>query len=346
MKKMRLRKKGEIQEGQQSWVLSKQERAFLETLEQINDWDNASEMEEIMEKFRECSISIDMNYYFYLVIRAFQKDGYKNDYLDKVINENDYQEWLQAYTVNGLMQSKVLCSSEIMITLITKYANLYNRLELIKRKDYYSYLIEQGEAEESFEDHIRKYGETIIKDENKAKDEEIRQLEELSNVVFPNELKEFYKEIGGIYISETFGILPVQTMIKALQDTSPSKLKGLGIIDMLFYCWGNDREDIFSYLKEEEISFLNKTYLSFGYILENDNEVWILYVDPQGFYGAVHYDQDSDVAYQKYLYPMLKKSLAKRTLSEILVTALAEEAICKIQADISFEIFEDWEKIV
>ncbi len=98
------------------------------------------------------------------------------------------------------------------------------------------------------------------------------------------------------------------------------KIKGLGIVDMIKYSWGNDRYEFDEEMESSMKNYLNENYKCFGryrteYGVEAAN---YLYFDNEGKFESIFYHQDDfDELLEGDLNPMMKKSLANQTFWEL-----------------------------
>ncbi|WP_160112091.1 SMI1/KNR4 family protein [Aquimarina sp. AU58] len=319
----------------QPWNLSDAEKSFLEAKEMIDDWENAEEMTVVMENFKKCSQAVNLDYYFYSALYSFYIDGHSNAYLDKQIQSKEYMIWYEHNTTMKLLNEGKLKMATLQAELIRTFVERYNRLGYIERKDYYSHLVEEGENEENFDTHLEKYGGYSMLEENtQATTSQIEYLEKLAGVKFPNELKDFYRTIGSLSgMEDIFAIPSVNKLLTNLKRTDESKLCGLGVKDIILYYWGGFN----TILSQDDIDLLNKQYISFGYLQENDSSVYILYFDQQERFGVLYYDQNHPHILEKSLISMLKNSIARKSLSEILMIALVDSSHQAIGGYCSFE---------
>lgn len=160
--------------------------------------------------------------------------------------------------------------------------------------------------------------------------EDICQLEARTHAIIPKDLKDFYQIIGGVKSdslneNNCIDIFPVNYLLDKLDATeSWSKIRSLGILDMILFSWGNDRYEILE-LDNEMIEYLNSQYTSFGWFRTDDNleSATYLYFDKKGHFGSIPYHQDDfDDLLTCYLTPLMTQSLAIQTFEELIVESL------------------------
>lgn len=160
--------------------------------------------------------------------------------------------------------------------------------------------------------------------------ESITQLETRAQVVLPKDLKDFYQKIGSIQSNSlnennSIDLFSVSYMLEKLDDTDHwSKIRSLGILDMILFNWGNDREEILE-LSSKMTEYLNSQYISFGSFRTDDNleSATYLYYDTNGHFGSIPYHQDDfDDLFTNYLKPMMKQSPATQSFQELIAESL------------------------
>ena len=125
-------------------------------------------------------------------------------------------------------------------------------------------------------------------------DEEIIDtLETSAGGPFPQRLRQFYRELGGISVAPEYSdywihLCSAQELFDGLmkRDRHYEKLYSLGLIDMIRYRWDNDRPE-FDQLDQDLVETINNRYKGIGWKLGT-----YFYFDEAGRFGSVYYHQD------------------------------------------------------
>nr|WP_295925006.1 SMI1/KNR4 family protein [uncultured Dyadobacter sp.] len=160
--------------------------------------------------------------------------------------------------------------------------------------------------------------------------ESISQLEARAQVVLPKDLKDFYQTIGSIKSdslneNNSIDLFSINYLLEKLDETDNwSKMRSMGILDMILFNWGNDRDEILE-LSSKMTEYLNSQYIAFGWFSTDDNleSATYLYFDSNGLFGSIPYHQDDfDDLFTNYLRPMMKQSPATQTFEELIVESM------------------------
>jgi hypothetical protein len=214
----------------------------------------------------------------------------------------------------------------------------YNTRETARRREYYDGLVARGDKSETFEQHLEKYSD-LIRTGDTATAAEIEKLSALVKRPLPAELVEFYTQIGKLRgREEGIGIRvePVKELLRRTGDPSLApyeRYRSLGLADMMRACWGNDRFEFDpknGEISAAELQAINEKYTCIGWV-ESDLGVeahTYAYFDAEGRFGTVFYHQDAfDELYEHAFIPMLQKSSARSTLSDVLLEWLRNDTV-------------------
>ena len=210
----------------------------------------------------------------------------------------------------------------------------HNERETRLRRDYYAYLQTQEPQEESFEEHLQRYG-FLVRLAEPAKPEEARELEQLAGVSLPLELRELYDSLGGLQVHNPVAagiqLFPVPELLRRLRLPSGwERFRSLGLIHMMLASWSNDRPELEpgGLLRADEIERLNAAYKCVGWIPTSNGEGFrYIYFDGSGKLGTLRVHQDAFAElYSEDLLPMQTRSPADDNLSSIVITGLREAA--------------------
>lgn len=201
------------------------------------------------------------------------------------------------------------------------WVDVQNAAELVERKEYYDYLVEDEGLDESFEEWNSDMSVVSINDDQATPDE-IAKLAEMSQREFPQQLVDFWQEVGKFggeaHMGEIIIDLPsTKNFLYNFSDESPryEKLIGLGLINMMNLVWGNNKSFLNmepghlvkngdgSHSTQEELVAVNSQFTCFGSITDGSCEGHLfLHYQQQGDeneqlgkFGASYWHQDDKV---------------------------------------------------
>ncbi len=181
-------------------------------------------------------------------------------------------------------------------------------------------------------EEIRNYSIVLGKPIN---NQEINELEQLTQVKLPEDLVGFYTNLGsispiGATERNSMYTSTIDGMKKELQAESKyEKLLSMGLIDSIRHSWGNDRYefDVGEYFSQEQLDTLNRKYYCFGLYRLGDGveAAGYLYFDEEGKFGSFYYHQDYfEEEVHEELLALLEKSPATLSLEELLINSIQE----------------------
>ena len=209
----------------------------------------------------------------------------------------------------------------------------WNDAETARRRDYHAYLAGKGDREDTFEEHLRKYG-ALIRTGELATPAEIRELGDAVGSPLPQELAEFYTTLGMLRGGGPAGELSIfsaRELLRRMRDPAVPPYEAIaspGLARMMSACWGNDRfefDPANGCISAAEVAAIDDAYICVGWVAIDPGVEGHTYVyfDRAGQFGSLFYHQDAfDELYEDDLVPMIEESPARRTLSEILLEML------------------------
>ena len=238
----------------------------------------------------------------------------------EIANSSEYQHW-QALAV----PQSILANSDYEVTELKKACLLENEIVLIGKRDYYAYLLENGDdSHGSFGQFLIDVG-GLYRFDDTASVNEIRSFEKKHSTSLPDDLISFYQELGQLNgtIDNYCCIYSLKHLeyLTSNESAKYERLHGLGLVNMLEAIWGNSKDDFtpeVSRLSSAQVDILNSSYKSIGYIPVDDNSNIAIYYDEQHKFGAVWYNQDDTIVFDDYLVPLLKGSQAKYNCCQLL----------------------------
>ncbi len=211
-------------------------------------------------------------------------------------------------------------------------------LKDLKNSDFIAFMkddpikkLKKGEKGETWQQALNRYTkfyELTLKPTNDSYDrnritinknetvERIAEFEKKNNCQIPIELKKLYLEHGTFSIRDEEELESIK-----LYSNKESKyaLQNIGgLIQSIDELWGG--KPVFKKsLSAQDIAYLNTNYFVFGHYLHDDDAYSHFYFDRNGKFGVLTYDQgDFPLAFNEYLSPLLKSSLATLSLDELL----------------------------
>jgi hypothetical protein len=220
-----------------------------------------------------------------------------------------------------------------IVDLLRAQAERVNAEELQSRRDYHAYLRQQGDEQDTLEEHIAKYA-SLARFGEPAGDEDIARLQALSQPKLPAPLQAFYRTagsfLGGTHLQDLAIPAPAELLRAAARAPGDwEALASLGLADVVRWSWGNDRFEFEPArrggLKRDEVAALNRRYSAVGWRVVEDGEGFeYLYFDAEGRFGRLFYHQDAfDELYEHDLLPMLAESPAREGFDEAFAQLLA-----------------------
>lgn len=266
-------------------------------------------------------------------IYSYEDPDYHQDetIISSITATQDYQSWLSQNSAASLMNTAALPN----LTTLKNYQMEANAVERKLKAEYFDTL-NPGASEKEKTDFIKKHSYGTFSTEGQASEQDIADLERITGCSMPEELVDFYLNVGGMsgnMPALSFTIPDIKKLIQWLDPENPKwrRLNSIGIIDMICASWGNDRPEFTEEggMPQNEIDYLNTRYKSFGYVQNNEDseDYTYLYFDAEGNFGAVYYHQDQSSAWDDFLVPMLDKSLASRQLSQLLFGLVSEAQV-------------------
>ncbi len=294
--------------------------AIIETLDELESW-QTDEIEQTIAALNyaelEQAVQHQVNHYVYGLLK-FTKN---HDKIQHIANSTAYKSWCQRYVAQN-----VLSNAKFDVSQLITLSELDNQVELIRKKDYYQYLLDNGDDGGSFTAFLAEVG-GLNEFSEQASLAEIAKFEEHYQVNLPEELRHFYREAGKLTgtINNPCNILSLNQFTHYLDKSRANyeQLKGLGLIHMLDFIWGNNKDDFLAcagFLDQVQIDYLNTHYKSVGFIHVDDNVNLAIYYDEKERFGAVWYNQDDGSVYDDYLIPLMTKSQAKHGLCQLLAS--------------------------
>lgn len=162
-----------------------------------------------------------------------------------------------------------------------------------------------------------------IKETTPATDEEIIALASHFSQPIPEQLKAFYKTIGGIESEEIFSIFSPQNLLHNIERRSGYVHKSTGIIDMIVAFWGNDRPEFqeFQLLTKEQTAKINEAFICIGWIMAEEDVCesgeYIIF-DKNGNFMNLYSHQDDLGNTANQLLELLETGISERTLKNVL----------------------------
>jgi len=216
-------------------------------------------------------------------------------------------------------------NSDYEVTELKKACLLENEIVLIGKRDYYAYLLENGDdSHGSFGQFIIDVG-GLYRFDDTVSLTEIRSFEKKHSTSLPDDLISFYQGLGQLNgtIDNYCCIYSLKHLeyLTSNESAKYERLNGLGLVNMLEAIWGNSKDDFtpeVSRLSSAQVDILNSSYKSIGYIPVDDNSNIAIYYDEQHKFGAVWYNQDDAIVFDDYLVPLLKGSQAKYNCCQLL----------------------------
>ncbi|MCV2486684.1 SMI1/KNR4 family protein [Flavobacterium sp. SH_e] len=162
-----------------------------------------------------------------------------------------------------------------------------------------------------------------IREVTPATDEEIDRLASHFSHPFPEQLKAFYKTIGGIESEEIFSIFSPQSLLSHIERRSGFVHKSTGIIDMIVAFWGNDRPEFqeFELLTKEQTAKINEAFPCIGWIMAEEDGCesgeYIIF-DQNGNFMNLYSHQDNLGKTANQLLKLLETGIPERTLKSVL----------------------------
>ncbi|WP_338841843.1 SMI1/KNR4 family protein [Flavobacterium ginsenosidimutans] len=162
-----------------------------------------------------------------------------------------------------------------------------------------------------------------IKEATPATEEEIDRLASHFSQPIPEQLKAFYKTIGGIESEEIFSIFSPQSLLSNIERRSGFVHKSTGIIDMIVAFWGNDRPEFqeFELLTKEQTAKINEAFPCIGWIMAEEDGCesgeYIIF-DQNGNFMNLYSHQDDLGKTANQLLKMLETGIPERTLKSVL----------------------------
>lgn len=167
----------------------------------------------------------------------------------------------------------------------------------------------------------------------KAGDADLEHFEKSVGFALPDALKEFYKTFGGLENKDNpesycLSIPSIHELENKLQGKDWDRIHSLGLIDMIKFSWGNDREEFNegAEFSKAQIEALNRDYKCFGWYRDDTvlESAYYLYFDQNGHFGKVFYDQDDFDDLKASLLVLQNHKAEPDTLPNILKNALIQ----------------------
>ncbi|MCM2313868.1 MAG: hypothetical protein NDJ92_01780 [Thermoanaerobaculia bacterium] len=216
---------------------------------------------------------------------------------------------------------------------ILELVAIWNDAETARRRDYHAYLAGKGGREDTFEEHLRKYG-ALIRTGELATPAEIRGLGDAVGSALPEELAEFYTTLGMLRGGGPAGELSIfsaRELLRRMHDPEVPRYEAIvspGLTRMMSACWGNDRfefDPASGCISAAELAAIDDAYTCVGWVSSDpglEGHTYV-YFDREGRFGSLFYHQDGfDELHEDALVPMIESSPARRSLSEILLESL------------------------
>ncbi|MBL8515829.1 MAG: hypothetical protein JNM76_02575 [Betaproteobacteria bacterium] len=207
-----------------------------------------------------------------------------------------------------------------------------NAPEIARRREQWQSLpIEEREG--SFEAFLDRYGH-ITRMGERSDQTGLMRLGVYAALKLPDELIEFYLRIGKLESGGPHGPVDVFSVHKLLaqlemsvEESPSSRLKSMGLLDLVNRVWGNGRFELDpanGCIELDALNHINANYRGIGWVwVEPGLEAHeFIYFDTEGRFGTVFYHQDDfEMFHDEELLPMLTRSPAHRTLSDIILSA-------------------------
>ena len=170
-----------------------------------------------------------------------------------------------------------------------------------RRTAYYQYLVEADRTDgKTLEEHIETY--KAFHTVEKSSEDQIASLEQKAGVKLPEDLKNFYREMGAFSGRDTdsaidFNIPNCQSLIQALEsEVAYKRLYSLGISDGIRGTWGNSRPELepgSDSFSQSDYEKLCSEYSWFGSLRDQMLESGVHFAfDRQGRYCLFYWHQD------------------------------------------------------
>jgi hypothetical protein len=211
-----------------------------------------------------------------------------------------------------------------------------NDEERAQRVDYHAYLVQQGRADESLQQHIAKYA-SFARFGEAADEAAIEALQSLSGPPLPEALRAFYRGVGSFDGGQRLKGLLIHAPATLVERAKPDAdqpwnlVRSLGLAHMVRWSWGGDRPEFDPAsgegLDADEADALNRDYSVIGWSSVEETEGFrYLYFDRAGRFGILYYHQDAfGEVYEDALKPLLAGRGPTMSLDEAL-RALIEDA--------------------
>ena len=201
-----------------------------------------------------------------------------------------------------------------------------NQEEIKERTDYYNYLKNKGDTQETIEEFIARFAS--LSHFGTPVTEDI--LDDFkTSIPFPADLRAFYLKLGSFDGGDRLSSLRVYDLRTLSSKTSTQKgyerFHSLGLIDMIKYRWGNDRPEFdlqnpSAIINAQEYKVLNESYVVVGDWSDrswNDEAHYYIYYDSSGRFGILHAHQDT-----WKIFHLLDNSEAAYSWNEVMNLAL------------------------
>jgi len=308
---------------------------IIETLEDFEDW-QLEDIDSYLATLDYLQLDKTVQHAVNQTVYGLLRSNEHVQAAQSIAKLNDYQSWYKSFAPENILQN-----SNFSLDQLLRYNKLNEGVGLIQRKDHYAYLLERGDEDlGSFSHYLDELSSKhdFYEEIDRAK---IKQFEVEHGIELPEQLKDLYLAVNP---EQRFSM---PSLLELEHDLSQERrnyehLKGMGVINMLDFVWGNDKQDFSAeegFLSKSQIESLNRNYIGIGSINLDDNVNIVLYYDKNEHFGAVWYNQDDGVVFDDYLLLMLENSQAQYTLYQLLT------AISFITENAFFE-YEEQEKFI
>lgn len=303
----------------------KEQYKILTALEDIAysiEYEPSEELDELIQSIDLENQNTTVQHQVHKIIYNQLFSGYKTEVIEQYSKTPTYKKWNDKFAINNILNTKNLTTD-----ILLEFCKLEYEAELIKRKDYYNYKLEEKTIDDTFANFFETYGSQYKFNKELATEKEIKDFEKTHNVKLPEELQQFYKTMGCFYgnVDLQINIWSIDNINKELEAKNNYSIQGVGLGDaLLTYGWYGDKSNMLNVLTEQKISKLNNQYTAIGFIALNDDfdAMLIIYFDKEEKFDFICIDnQLVDSSLENFISPLLKKSSARFTLTKLL-TAL------------------------
>ena len=220
--------------------------------------------------------------------------------------------------MSGVVSYKQSMDQKTAREKILQWTAQNNEVAKADRQSQYADAMASNDTGETFEEYFEDVTLYLKWYNDVANDADIAKLENASERLFPDVLKDYWKTLGGpsgIVVDQDLNLCP-QTVANLLsgfaEEARPyQKIHSLGLIHMMGWVWDNDKE--FMNVNPDEqliprIAAANENYTCFGFLGDGYCEGFMfLHFDKDENFGATYWHQDYDLpeepAYNKARSP-------------------------------------------